>query len=474
MPSIDRREFLAAASGAAAISVGCETAKAPTNVLFVLADQWRSSALGCGSDAVVRTPHIDGLAAEGANWQRAYAANPVCTPNRACILTGRHSHQTGMVRNDIQLPPQEVCWPELLRSAGYATHYVGKWHLDGPPKPGYVPPGWRRRGFATFEGFNRGHIYHRHWGFDDSGEPLAEIAAGLDPYYEPTLQTDLAIDFMRRIQDQPFACFLSWGPPHTPFRPPDAHDLYEPGEIVLRGNVPAEHEARARKDLAGYYGLCESLDHEMGRLLAFLDESGLRDNTLLIFTSDHGELAGSHGKYRKGEPESESLQVPLMMRLPGRVAGGSEPETLISSVDLMPTLLSLCGMPAPDTCAGSDLSGAVTPGGTAPSVESVYCEGKVLNSPELRPGTNSPDARPWRSLVTQRYKLNVRADHSIVDRLFDLQEDPLELRNLANTVEAHSLQGELLAELKAWGQRTGDPFPAAPEPARKQYESGEG
>ncbi|MXY70269.1 MAG: sulfatase [Acidobacteriia bacterium] len=474
MPAMDRREFLAAASGAATVSGGCETAKAPTNILFVLADQWRSSALGCGSDAVVRTPYIDGLAAEGANWQRAYAANPVCTPNRACILTGRHSHQTGMVRNDIQLPPQEVCWPELLRSAGYATHYVGKWHLDGPPKPGYVPPGWRRRGFATFEGFNRGHVYHRHWGFDDSGEPLAEIAAGLDPYYEPTLQTDLAIDFMRRNQDQPFACFLSWGPPHTPFRPPDAHDLYEPGEIVLRGNVPAEHEARARKDLAGYYGLCESLDHEMGRLLAFLDESGLRDNTLLIFTSDHGELAGSHGKYRKGEPESESLQVPLMMRLPGRVAAGSEPETLISSVDLMPTLLSLCGMPAPETCAGSDLSGAVTPGGTAPSVDSVYCEGKILNAPELRPGTNSPDARPWRSLVTQRYKLNVRADYSIVDRLFDLQEDPLELRNLANTVEKRSLQDDLLAELKAWGQRTGDPFPAAPEPARKRYESGEG
>lgn len=474
MPAIDRREFLAAASGATTISAGAQTASAPTNILFVLADQWRSSALGLGSDALVRTPHIDGLAAGGANWQRAYAANPVCTPNRACILTGRHSHQTGMVRNDIQLPPQEVCWPQLLHSAGYATHYVGKWHLDGPPKPGYVPPGWRRRGFATFEGFNRGHIYHRHWGFDDSGQPLAEIAAGLDPYYEPTLQTNLAIDFMRRSQDQPFACFLSWGPPHTPFRPPDAHDLYEPGEIVLRGNVPAEHEAQASKDLAGYYGLCESLDHEMGRLMAFLDESGLRDNTLLIFTSDHGELAGSHGKYRKGEPESESLQVPLMMRLPGRIAAGSEPETLINSVDLMPTLLSLCDMPAPDTCAGFDLSGAVTPGGTAPSVESVYCEGKVLNAPELRPGTNSPDARPWRSLVTQRYKLNVRADHSIVDRLFDLQEDPLELRNLANTVETRSLQDDLLAELKAWGQRTGDPFPAKPKPAKEQYDGSEG
>ncbi len=471
MPAIDRREFLAAASGAATISVGCETAIDATNLLFILADQWRSSALGCGSDAVVRTPHIDSLASQGANWRRAYAANPVCTPNRACILTGRHSHQTGMIRNDIQLPPQEVCWPEALQNAGYATHYVGKWHLDGPPKPGYVPPGWRRRGFATFEGFNRGHIYHRHWGFDDSGEPLAEIVAGLDPYYEPTLQTDLAIDFMRRNLDRPFACYLSWGPPHTPFRPPDSHDLYEPGEIVLRENVPAEHHAQARKDLAGYYGLCESLDHEMGRLMAFLDESGLRDNTLLIFTADHGELAGSHGKYRKGEPESESLQVPLMMRLPGRIGAGSEPETLISSVDLMPTLLSLCDVSAPETWVGSDLAGVVTSDGADPSVESIYCQGKVSNASDAPPGRNSPDSRPWRSLVTQRYKLNVRADHSIVDGLFDLQEDPLELHNLANTPESRSLQSDLLAELRAQGQRVGDPFPAPTTPAKERYES---
>lgn len=469
MPTIDRREFLTAASAAAAIGASRNNAEAPTNLLFILADQWRSSALGCGSDAVVRTPHIDSLATQGANWQRAYAANPLCTPNRACILTGRYSHQTGMTRNHIQMPPQEVCWPTLLHEAGYATHYVGKWHLDGPSKPGYVPPGWRRRGFATFEGFNRGHIYHKHWGFNDSGEPLAEIAAGLDPYYEPTLQTDLAINFMRRNRDRPFACYLSWGPPHTPFLPPDAYDLYEPGEIVLRDNVPVEHHARARKELAGYYGLCESLDHEMGRLMAFLNETGLHDNTLLIFTADHGELAGSHGKYRKGQPESESMQVPLMMQLPGRIVAGTEPETLISSVDLMPTLLSLCNVSVPDSCVGSDLSGAVTSEGTDPSVESIYCEGKVSKAPDATASRQGPESRPWRSLVTQRYKLNVRADHSIVDGLFDLQEDPLELRNLANSVESRSLQSDLLTELKAWGQRTGDPFPAPTKPARDWY-----
>ena len=252
-PAIDRRGFLASAALGAGRLAAAQQPPRP-NVLFVLADQWRASAFGFGSDKVVRTPNFDRLARQGANWRRAYAANPVCTPNRACILTGRHSHQTGMIKNDIQLPPGELCWPELFRDAGYATHYVGKWHLDGPPKPGFVPRGWRRRGFDSFEGFNRGHVYHEPWGFDDSGRPLADLESALPhPYYEPALQTDLAIDFMRRQGREPFVCFLSWGPPHTPFRPPAAFRRYQPSEIELRANVPPEHHDTARKDLAGYY-----------------------------------------------------------------------------------------------------------------------------------------------------------------------------------------------------------------------------
>jgi len=160
-----------------------------------------------------------------------------------------------------------------------------------------------------------------------------------------------------------------------------------------------------------------------------------------------------------------------MMRLPGRIGAGSEPETLISSVDLMPTLLSLCDVSAPETWVGSDLSGVVTSDGADPSVESIYCQGKVSNASDAPPGRNSPDSRPWRSLVTQRYKLNVRAGHSIVDGLFDLQEDPLELHNLANTPESRSLQSDLLAELRSQGQRVADPFPAPTTPAKERYES---
>ena len=466
---MDRRSFLtAAALGGPQLAIPDEPER--PNVLFVLADQWRSSAFGFGSDRVVRTPHFDRLARQGANWSRAYAANPVCSPNRACILTGRYSHQTGMIRNNLQLPPTEVCWPELLRDAGYATHYVGKWHLDGEPKPGYVPAGWRRRGFTRFEGFNRGHEYHEPWGFDDSGRPLStryeDIAEG---YYEPAAQTDSAIEFMKLNRQRRFACFLSWGPPHTPFRPPRKFRLYQAGDIELRANVPPEHREKATRDLVGYYGLCESLDHEMGRLSAFLDEAGLSENTLVIFTSDHGELAGSHGKYRKGEPEDESLRVPLVMRCPGRIPADSAPKTLINSVDLMPTLLSLCGLPNADSCAGRDLSGAILPGRSSPQVESVYCEGKVSSSPSAEPNANSPEQGPWRAIVTERYKLVARGDYAGLRSLFDLREDPWELRNLAQDTGMRSVRSDLLDELRAWGRSTEDSFPRTPKAARVKY-----
>ena len=470
MAGLRRREFLAAAAMSASVGAATSEPRRP-NLLFILTDQWRSSAFGFGSDEVVRTPHLDRLAEQGANWSRAFAANPVCTPNRACILTGRHSHQTGMVKNDIQLPPVEDCWPERFRSAGYATHYIGKWHLDGPAKPGFVPPGWRRRGFETFEGFNRGHQYHEPWGFDNSGGPLVKPGARTpDPYYEPTMQTDLAIGFMRRNADRSFACFLSLGPPHTPFKPPKAFKRYDPAEIVLRTNVPANHHARARQQLAGYYGLCESLDHEIGRLMAFLDESGQASNTLVVFTSDHGELAGSHGKYRKGEPESESLQVPLLMRLPERIPGGTQPGTLVSSVDLMPTMLSICGLPPATACAGRDLTGAVLGRGIPPSVDSLYCEGKLPNRADAAPNANSPTQGPWRAIVTERYKLSVRGDHNTVEGLYDLREDPLETRNLSASASARQVRSDLLAELRDWGRRTGDTFPSPPESALPQYE----
>ena len=191
---------LAGGLGIANKALGLQIGAKRYNVLFVLADQWRFCTLGHGAnhDPVVKTPNLDKLAKAGVHWSKYYAAHPVCTPNRSAIVTGRWPWQTGMNKNDLMLPPSETCIAQSFTDAGYKCHYIGKWHMDGTPLPGYVPKGWRRRGFTTFEGFNKGHggsMYLSSASFDNDGNRVDDIVAGI---YEPTYQTDLAINFIKQ------------------------------------------------------------------------------------------------------------------------------------------------------------------------------------------------------------------------------------------------------------------------------------
>ncbi len=207
MNKITRRNFLkSAAGGAAAMWLGsglldAATTRKKPNVLFLLPDQWRFSSFSHGeiNDKLVQTPNLDKFVNEGARWRKAYATCPVCTPERATIMSGRYPHQTGMMANNLMLPPGERCLAEVFKEAGYATHYVGKTHYDGSAKPGFIPKGWRRRGFKTYEGFNRGHNYTSgQIYFDNDGNEVHPTD------YEPVTQTDLAIDFMKENQHRPF------------------------------------------------------------------------------------------------------------------------------------------------------------------------------------------------------------------------------------------------------------------------------
>ena len=470
---VTRRAF---AAGLAAAGFGQTAARDRPNVLFILADQWRWSAFQHAGDPNVRTPNFDRLAAQGALFTRTYAANPVCTPNRSSILTGRFPHQHRMTINSIMLPPSERCLAEPFEQAGYATHYVGKWHMDGPDKPGFVPRGWRRRGFRTFEGFNRGHRY------PTGAQYFSDDGKLIEPdEYEPHYQASLAMDFMRRQREIPFFCFLSWGPPHMPYRPPKEWARHDPKKLIWRPNVPATDRAdtQAARDLAGYYGLCESLDHELGRVLEFLEQSKLAEKTLVVFTSDHGDMHHSHGLLHKSKPEEESLHIPLSMRWPGRIRADQKIETLASTVDLMPTISSLCGFKPPRPVAGRNLSSAVL-GGAAPKVESVYAEGSmrvgepgfIVEADDPANQTGTGGGREWRALVTQTHKLVMRAPGEVA-ALFDLERDPYEMKNLAAESQAKALRQKLLGELQDWGRRTGDPFPQVSPHAKKRYSDDE-
>jgi arylsulfatase A-like enzyme len=416
----------------------------PPNVLFVLSDAYRYSALDFvpNRDEGIRTPNFRKLAETGVTFTRCYAAQPRCTPNRASIITGRFPSQTGMIDNSMLLPRSERCIAQVFTEAGYACHYIGKWHMDGKVKPGFILPGWRRRGFTTFEGFNSGHRHTDSKTFDNEGKLLK--ASNI---YEPTLQADLAMEFMKKNKDRPFFCFVSWGPPHTPRTKLEKFG-YSANEIKVRPNAVGT----AEKGFLDYFSNCSALDHEFGRLTAFLKESGLEENTLVVFTSDHGAMGGSHGKGAKNHPEEESSRVPLLMRLPGRLKAGQQVPALFSSVDLMPTILSICNLPVPDTCTGKDKSAAAMPGGSYTD-ESIYIQEFIKYE--------------WRCVVKGDYKLVVTAEAVAnapeYTALFNLKKDPYELDNLLDIPKFKAIQEDMIREYGRWRRNIADPFPEYPE-----------
>jgi arylsulfatase A-like enzyme len=248
---------------------------------------------------------------------------------------------------------------------------------------------------------------------------------------------------------------------------------------VWRENVPktTRDDQWTKNAIAGYYGLCSSLDEELSRILKFLDDEGLASNTLVVFTADHGDMLGSHGAYFKSKPEEESLHVPLYMRLPGHIRPGSRTETLTSSIDLFPTIVSLCGLKFPSTVTGRDLS-SVALGKGNPKVDFVYAEGQMRARAAANASAAEDDAdrgasgvsrgKEWRAVVTAEHKLVMRIDGTVA-ALFDREKDPYEMKNLIEERSASGLRSDLLAKLKKHGADTRDPFPNPSTPAKAIY-----
>lgn len=405
---------------------------------------------GAGDKDLI-APRLAELTRQGVQFPRAYVANPVCTPSRATLQTGRYPHAVSMPWNNRQLPVAETCVAEAFAAAGYKTGYIGKWHLDGDAKPGFVPPGPRRRGYQSWAGFNRGHAYFNSVYFRDEDKPIE--GAGFEPDY----QTGLAIDFIRENQAAPFFLFLSYGPPHTPRKPPERHAAtYKPSALHPRGNVPASYDAQARKGMAGYYGLCTSLDENVGRLLDALDELRLSQGTIVIFTADHGDMLGSQGLEYKGVWYEESAGVPLLIRWPGRVAAGSTQDWLFNNIDMAPTLRGLCGLNAIEAAQGEDRSNLILQGGAGNRPESIYVQGRLGT-----PGEWRMVIRGWDKLVVDR---DLKVTH-----LYNLAQDPLEQDNLAADRATIRRQEELQALMRRWMIKSGDrvPFPGR-APAEEQ------
>ena len=451
-----RREFIGGI-GALLGAVGCgsrQDGERPMNVLFLFPDQMRAQAMGCMGNPDVKTPNLDRLASEGVLFRNHFANSPVCCPARAIILTGTYAHTNGMIANDLRLRESETSVAELFAEAGYRTGFVGKWHLDGGPRqPGWIPPGARRQGFEFWAANEVSHAHFDTHYFRDDPEPIPIKT------FEASVWTDIGIEFLRQTQQdaRPFFLTVQMGPPHDPYIAPDEYmALYDPDALTLRPNfdgdtsdrelVPSPYvETPGRKEIAAYYAMVTAVDDQVGRILDELDELGLRDNTIVVVSSDHGDMLGSHGTRLKRKPWEESIRVPGIVRHPGAPAG-RETDALFSHVDIAPTLLSLCELPVPAEMQGASLAPVVL-GQAESGPSAAYFQ---IFGPFLAGGVE----RGWRGLRTERFMYARTKDAPWL--LYDLEADPYELKNLVAVPEAGPTLADLDAELARWMERTGD------------------
>ncbi len=377
---------LLAASAAAA-------APRPPNVLYVMSDMQRAYSMGCYGDTNARTPNLDALAREGLRLDAAISTTPVCCPYRANLMSGQYAHHHGMMSNNSEFKPTVKCLAESFRDRGYATGYVGKWHLGGgkkssDPTYGFPPPN-------TPYG-----IYH----FER----------------DPAPTTDIALRFIdeKSRTGAPWMLFVSWIWPHTPYQGPGELRQHF-SRISLPPNVPpgAPREFAAAS-LPDYYGMIEALDGEMARLLAGLAKAGVADDTIVVYTSDHGDMIGSQGYKAKRWPYEESARVPFLMRYPRRLPAGRVMADPFGTPDVYPTLAGLAGVPAPAGLDGVDFSAFFTGQAAQPPRDYVYLEMAYAFVPW--PG--------WRAIRTRDRMYARTVDQPWL--LFDLAKDPWEMNNL--------------------------------------------
>ena len=435
----------------------------PPNILLIIADQWRAQAFGFADDPNVKTPNLDRLEKQCVNFTQAVSGMPVCSPTRASLLTGQRPLTHGIFLNDVPLNPEAVTIAKVLKGAGYDTGCIGKWHVDGHGRTAFIPQE-RRQGFDYWKVLECTHAYNKSPYYADGPEKLEWQG------YDAIAQTRDAQGYIeqRAKSAKPFLLWLAWGPPHNPYEtaPQKYRDMYAPENMKLRGNVPADGvaQARARVDLAGYYAHCTALDDCIGELLGTLKTAGVDDNTIIVFTSDHGDMLSSHSMQRKQKPYEESARVPMLFRVPAKL--GIAPrrvEGTINTEDVMPTLLGLCGVAVPKSVEGFDFTGHMR-GGKDPSggAAIVQCDAPFGEFARRTGG------REYRCIRTVRHTYVRELEGPWL--LFDNEKDPWQLDNLVGKPEHAALQARMESMLKEKLAAQHDDFrPAAEYVAKWKY-----
>ena len=471
MSELSRRSFLEMSGAAAA---GAAAPERP-NILFLMADQFRYDCLGASGNRIVRTPNLDRLAAQSANFANAFVQAPVCVPSRISFFTGRYPHCHRNRVNYTPCDPRETLLQKRLQGAGYRTGSVGKLHLS-PPTAEHA----RSTGFDVVQlddGISRTDPHSDYVKWRNEKDPKAGVsynatvknpAAGVNPFrgeieyrYTPTAWVgektrEILRDFS--ASGKPFFLYSSFFKPHSPHTVAAPYDsMYSGVDIPLPPPVDLAHIQtlpkpvraqilRGRPEYAidrkrlewiyrSYYGGVSMVDHEVGLILDELERSGAARNTIVIFSTDHGDQLLEHGLEGKNLFFEASVHIPLLMKFPNRVRPAGYKD-LVETVDVLPTLLDFAGIPIPGNCQGRSLA-LLTGGGTYEAREAVFAEniipevitGGGLEMPYVPGqgvgGIRHPDSKMVR---TGRWKLNYYPGNG--GELYDLSNDPGETRNL--------------------------------------------
>lgn len=411
------------------------THKKQPNIVFVFADQWRAQAMGYVGNKSVLTPNLDKLASESLRFTNALSCMPVSTPYRASLITGQYALSHGLFLNDVKLNPEAKTIGKSFKAAGYNTGYVGKWHINGKYRSAYIQPE-DRQGFDYFKGLECTHNYN-HSAYYDNNDTTKRYWKGYDAF--PETESVMKYIKQKAKEDKPFMVVLSFGAPHNPYdtAPQKYKDMYKDITIKLRPNVPKEDWAKAIKEIKGYYAHISALDDCVGQLQTYIRSLNIEEETIFIFTADHGDMLYSHNKRCKQKPYDESIRIPFLMKYPAKFGKkGKDVDVLFNVVDVMPTLLSICDIPIPETVEGTNLLPILM------DQKKDMIEGALIEciSPfgeyDRRKG-----GRAYRGVRTKRYTY-VR-DLNGPWLLFDNEKDPYQMNNRINKKENASLQKKL-------------------------------
>lgn len=477
MPSeVSRRSFLqSSGAGLAAAYYGSQpvAAQSPSsnakkpgtsrpNIIFILTDQHHLRGLGCYGGPDVRTPNLDRLAGEGIRFDQAYCQVPVCVPNRSAIFTGRYPHILRTYTNRCPPPVEEPMLPWYLMKAGYTTGGYGKTHFSHNHERGFMETDISVDNYNAFlAAHDVKHEYpwpitDKKWHYcgyvGDSPIP-AELSWA-------NWVTNNGIGFVERHKQEPFFLYLGYYGPHPPYQAPKPYaDMYDPDSLFLPPRFTDEQKKRRpqymrnaknlteeqlREVVRQYYGLCTHIDECIGRLVDRLDELGLSDNTLIVFSADHGNHLGSYNRMGKTWTLHDScLRVPWMMRLPGRIPSGQASDAMIQSIDLLPTMLDFAQVDIPERVQGQSRA-AIARGEDGKGHDAIFSG--TWSGPD--PVAEGKLRWGQQCIRTPSHKLITWTTGE--QELYDFADDPWEYNNLAGEPEMRDVQYELQQRLATW------------------------